>query len=103
MTTVGPYTPPPAVGDTSPPPPPEREGEMTSLCAAGIERRYVSKDTGFGQFLNPEAMLTPGVAGALVMMIANSLASNFPLSRAYTGLCLSFVCGLLVLVIDRQW
>ncbi len=49
-------------------------------------------------FLTPEAMLTPGVAGALTMMITNALAQNFELPRAYTGLALSFVFGLLVLV-----
>jgi hypothetical protein len=61
-----------------------------------------SRSDPFGQFLNPEAMLTPGLAGALVMMIANGLALNFSISRAYTGLFLSFIFGLLVLVVDRQ-
>lgn len=49
-------------------------------------------------FLTPEAMLTPGVAGAMTMMITNALAQNFELPRAYIGLALSFTMGLLVLV-----
>jgi len=49
-------------------------------------------------FLTPEAMLTPGVAGAMTMMITNALAQSFELPRAYTGLALSFTIGLLVLV-----
>jgi hypothetical protein len=49
-------------------------------------------------FLTPEAMLTPGVAGSMTMMITNALATNFDMPRAWLGLGLSFVFGLLVLV-----
>jgi hypothetical protein len=49
-------------------------------------------------FLTPEAMLTPGVAGSMTMMITNALATNFNMPRAWMGLALSFVFGLLVLV-----
>ena len=49
-------------------------------------------------FLTPEAMLTPGVAGSMTMMITNALAVNFSMPRAWLGLGLSFVFGLLVLV-----
>ena len=42
-------------------------------------------------------MLTPGVAGAMTMMITNALWQNFALPPAYTGLALSFIFGLLVL------
>jgi hypothetical protein len=49
-------------------------------------------------FLTPEAMLTPGVAGSMTMMITNALATNFNMPRAWLGLALSFVFGLLVLV-----
>jgi hypothetical protein len=49
-------------------------------------------------FLTPEAMLTPGVAGSMTMMITNALATNFDMPRAWMGLVLSFVFGLLVLV-----
>jgi hypothetical protein len=76
---------------------------MAALRDAAINLNEPSRSDPFGQFLNPEAMLTPGLAGALVMMIANGLALNFSVSRAYTGLVLSFVFGLLVLVVDRKW
>jgi hypothetical protein len=55
----------------------------------------------FDSFLTPEAMLTPGVAGAMTMMITNALAQNFELPRAYTGLALSFIFGLLVLAASK--
>jgi hypothetical protein len=54
------------------------------------------------EFLTPEAMLTPGVAGSLTMMITNALAVNFAMPRAWIGLGLSFVFGLLVLVSTRN-
>src|SRR5690242_9663850 len=54
------------------------------------------------QFLTPEAMLTPGVLGSLTMMITNSLAQNFTMPRAWLGLGLSFLFGLLVLVAARN-
>jgi hypothetical protein len=54
------------------------------------------------EFLTPEAMLTPGVAGSLTMMITNALATNFTMPRAWVGLCLSFLFGLLVLVSARH-
>ena len=41
------------------------------------------------QFLTPEAMLTPGVAGSLTMMITNALTQNFAMPRAWVGLALS--------------
>lgn len=47
-------------------------------------------------------MLTPGVAGALTMMITNTLAVNFDAPRAWTGLGLSFVFGLLVLISNKS-
>jgi hypothetical protein len=56
----------------------------------------------FQDFLTPEAMLTPGVAGSLTMMITNALATNFSLPRAWLGLALSFVFGLLVLVAAKS-
>jgi hypothetical protein len=54
------------------------------------------------QFLTPEAMLTPGVAGSLTMMITNALTLNFAMPRAWVGLGLSFIFGLLVLVTTRN-
>ncbi len=57
---------------------------------------------GFQQFLTPEAMLTPGIAGSLTMMITNALAQNFGAPRAWAGIGLSFVFGLLVLVSSKS-
>jgi hypothetical protein len=47
-------------------------------------------------------MLTPGVAGSLTMMITNALALNFAMPRAWIGLGLSFVFGLLVIASARS-
>jgi hypothetical protein len=55
----------------------------------------------FDQFLTPEAMLTPGVAGATAMMITNALGTNFSMSRAWTALALSFAFGLLSVVANK--
>jgi hypothetical protein len=48
------------------------------------------------EFVNPKSMLTPGVAGAVVMAIANSLWVTFGLPQAWTGLLVSLLLGLLV-------
>jgi hypothetical protein len=50
----------------------------------------------FSDFLNPASMLTPGLAGALTMMISNALFHAFGLNAAYTALALSFLLGLIV-------
>jgi hypothetical protein len=55
------------------------------------------------QFLTPEAMLTPGAAGALTMMITNALALNFETHRALTGLAVSFLFGAMVFVAARSF
>jgi hypothetical protein len=47
-------------------------------------------------FLDAKSMLTPGVAGAVVMLATNALASTFSLPGKWVALVLSFVCGLLV-------
>jgi hypothetical protein len=48
------------------------------------------------EFLNPKSMLTPGLAGAVTMLITNTLAIQFGLLPNYTGLLISFLLGLLV-------
>ncbi len=49
------------------------------------------------QFLNPRSMSTPGVAGALMMLIANTVCINFPeFPFRYIALILSFVIGAVV-------
>ena len=50
------------------------------------------------EFLQPKAMLTPGIAGGVTMLIANALWVAFSLPPRWTSLLLSFVLGLLVFV-----
>ena len=52
-------------------------------------------------FLNPESMITPGVAGGITMTITNTLTSQFSLPGRWTALAISFLCGLLVFVTKR--
>ena len=48
-------------------------------------------------FLNPNSMLTPGIAGSITMMVANALWMNFGLPPKYTALVLCLLLGLVVL------
>jgi hypothetical protein len=49
------------------------------------------------EFLNPKSMSTPGAAGALMMLMANALCSNFPeCPFRYVALILSFAIGAVV-------
>ena len=48
-------------------------------------------------FLNPNSMLTPGIAGSITMMIANALWVNFGLTPKYTALVLCLLLGMVVL------
>ena len=50
------------------------------------------------EFLQPKSMLTPGIAGAVTMLIANTLWVAFGFPPRWTSLVLSFVLGLLVFV-----
>jgi hypothetical protein len=70
---------------------------MTELDKGGAPQK-----PSLSEFLTPEAMFTPGVAGAFTMMITNALGTNFQTPRAWTALLLSFVFGLLVLVSDKR-
>lgn len=45
----------------------------------------------WNDFLNPRSMLTPGVAGSLVMVIANTLWVEFMLPQKWSALVLSFL------------
>jgi len=52
------------------------------------------------EFLNPNSMLTPGVAGAVTMAITNTFAAQFKLIEpwpAAVALTVSFLLGLLVM------
>jgi hypothetical protein len=50
-------------------------------------------------FLNAKSMVTPGVAGGLVMLISNTCAAQFDLTPKWTALVLSALLGLLVVCI----
>ncbi len=50
------------------------------------------------EFLQPKSMLTPGIAGGVTMLIANTLWVAFSLPPRWTSLVLSFVLGFLVFV-----
>lgn len=52
----------------------------------------------FSAFLNPQSMLTPGIAGATTMMMANALGRAFDFNVPATGLIISGMFGLLVIV-----
>lgn len=47
-------------------------------------------------FLDSRSMLTPGLAGAVVMLLTNTLYQQFSLPQRWTALALSFGLGLLV-------
>lgn len=48
------------------------------------------------EFINPKSMLTPGLAGGITMMIANSLWVQFALPQKWTALVISFLFGAIV-------
>lgn len=52
--------------------------------------------SAIGEFLQPKAMLTPGIAGGLTTLVTNALTSQFGLWPNYTGLAISFLFGLIV-------
>lgn len=52
-------------------------------------------------FLDSRSMLTPGIAGATVMLIANALGDQFNAPRSVTALVLSFVLGTVSFVDTR--
>ena len=50
------------------------------------------------EFLNPKSMLTPGIAGGIVMLISQALSNAFQSPLAITAIVLSFLVGLLVFI-----
>ena len=55
------------------------------------------------EFLNPKSMLTPGVAGGLIMLLTNALCSYFPeIQPRYVAIILSFVIGALMLSASKM-
>lgn len=49
-------------------------------------------------FLNPRSMLSPGVAGSLVMLVANTLWVQFMVPQKWSALALSFLLIIPVLI-----
>ena len=46
------------------------------------------------QFLNPRSMITPGIAGGMIMLLANSVCFVFPdIPFRYVAFALSFLIG----------
>ena len=52
-------------------------------------------------FLKPESMMTPGVAGAITMTISNTLWMQFGLQQRWSALVLSFALGALAVATAR--
>src|SRR5437660_11398757 len=69
-----------------------------SLDQDAIGGRWVMEKVRVEQFLQPKAMLTPGIAGGVTMLIANALWVAFSLPPRWTSLALSCLLGLLVFV-----
>lgn len=49
-----------------------------------------------GEFLHAKSMLTPGIAGAITMLITNTLHQQFELPHRWVALVLSLILGTLV-------
>jgi hypothetical protein len=50
------------------------------------------------EFLNPKSMVTPGAAGALMMLLANALCAVFPeLAFRFVAVAISFLIGFAIL------
>src|SRR5437660_8148790 len=69
-----------------------------SLDQDAIGGRWVMEKVKLEEFLRPKALLTPGIAGGVTMLIANALWVVFSLPPRWTSLVLSFLLGLLVFV-----
>lgn len=55
------------------------------------------------EFINPKSMVTPGVAGATMMFVANGVCSQFPeIGFRYVALVLSFAIGAIVFKYTRM-
>ncbi len=55
-----------------------------------------NKQVNIDDFLRPQSMVTPGVAGGITMLITNALWVTFGLSQGFVALAVSFMFGLLV-------
>jgi uncharacterized membrane protein len=69
---------------------------MTETTARSSRQKFGDLASGAQEFLNSKSMLTPGVAGALTLMIATTLGVQFGLPANWTTLGLSFLLGVVV-------
>lgn len=66
--------------------------------------KSLSENENIQKFTNPASMLTPGIAGTVVMTVANVLCLQFSLPAATTALALSLLASAVVFVrIDERW
>jgi hypothetical protein len=54
--------------------------------------------SGLQDFLSPKAMLTPGIAAGITVLITNGLCSQFDCPRKFVALIISFLAGALVFI-----
>lgn len=76
----------------------EAGGSASSTSPFESETCVVKPDTQSakgGGLLNPKAMLTPGIAGAMTALITASLSNQFNLPAKWTGLVVSALFGLM--------
>lgn len=74
----------------------EREEVVSRPKPQESEFKYTSpppdrNTLNLSDFLNPRSMLTPGVAGSMVMLIANTLWVQFMIPQKWSALTLSFL------------
>jgi purine-cytosine permease-like protein len=53
------------------------------------------------EFLNSKSMITPGIAGAVVTLVAGTLASQFGVPAKWTALAVSVLLALMVFFGDK--
>lgn len=70
-------------------------GSEKGAVGLSSQRRSARADDAVSEFLNPKSMITPGLAGALTMAIANTVYSNFGLQRPYIALTVAALFAVL--------
>ena len=55
-----------------------------------------AEQKSFDEFLNPKSMITPGAAGSMTMLIANTLYTQFNIEPKWSGLTISFIFAFFV-------
>lgn len=72
------------------------------MAAANGGQAQGPKTIAVHDFLNPASMMTPGVAGALTMMIANTVSQQFDAPVSWVALMVAFLCGAVVWTADAE-